>query len=91
MSKFEVSIKNLTASAGKKNILKIVELEHGYKSLAALMGPMGGGKSTFLKFLVGNANKEGVSLGRFESGQYITTSFTSCNTVPCQSQSKKRP
>ena len=69
MTDFEFSVENLSASAGDKSILKNVAFNHDYNSLAALMGPMGGGKSTFLKVLAGNAGKEGIAT-QFDRASY---------------------
>lgn len=55
-----LSIKNLSLNAGEKKILRNVDFELPERSVTALMGPMGGGKSTFLKFLAGESVGEGI-------------------------------
>lgn len=53
MSNCALSIHDLNISAGDKRILSHVDFELSERSVTAVMGPMGGGKSTFLKFVSG--------------------------------------
>ncbi|MGB9759417.1 MAG: phosphate ABC transporter ATP-binding protein [Thermoproteota archaeon] len=47
--KVKIRIKNLNAWYGKKHVLKNINLEIPEKSITAIIGPSGGGKSTLLR------------------------------------------
>ena len=51
-------LKNLSISAGDKSILYQTDLTLEDRKLIMLMGPMGGGKSTLIKFLAGKHDSE---------------------------------
>ena len=51
-----LSIKNLHASIGDKEILKGINLEVKAGEIHAIMGPNGAGKSTLLAIIAGNEN-----------------------------------
>lgn len=65
----ELSVQNLNVSAGQKNILSHVDFDLRERSVTALMGPMGGGKSTFLKFLSGAVDKSALST-KYDKARY---------------------
>jgi Fe-S cluster assembly ATP-binding protein len=53
-----LSIKNLHASIGDKEILKGINLEVKAGEIHAIMGPNGAGKSTLASIIAGNENYE---------------------------------
>lgn len=53
-----LSVKNLSAKAGGKSILKKINLEVRAGEVHAMMGPNGSGKSTFAKVLAGDPSIE---------------------------------
>ena len=53
-----LSIKNLQASIGDKEILKGINLEIKAREVHAIMGPNGAGKSTLASIIAGNENYE---------------------------------
>ena len=53
-----ISIKNLHASIGDKEILKGINLEVKAGEIHAIMGPNGAGKSTLSAIIAGNENYE---------------------------------
>ena len=53
-----LSIKNLHASIGDKEILKGINLEVKAREIHAIMGPNGAGKSTLASIIAGNENYE---------------------------------
>ncbi len=53
-----ITIRNLCVLAGKKNILTGLDFTVPAHSLMAVMGPMGGGKSTLLKVLTGTLSAD---------------------------------
>ena len=53
-----LTLENLSISAGEKTILHRASLALEDCRLSAIMGPMGGGKSTLIKFLAGQTDDE---------------------------------
>ena len=63
-----LSIKNLHASIGDKEILKGINLEVKAGEVHAIMGPNGAGKSTLSSIIAGNENYE-VTEGEISFGK----------------------
>ena len=71
-----LSIKNLHASIGDKEILKGINLEVKAGEIHAIMGPNGAGKSTLSAIIAGNENYEVTEGEIFLEGEDIKKAQT---------------
>lgn len=76
-----ITIRNLCVQAGEKNILTGLDFTAPTHSLTAVMGPMGGGKSTLLKVLTGTLATDEYQVSHTKAlyaGQPLSPSHHAC-------------
>jgi len=59
MSKINIKVENLSLSFGKNEVLKNIEFEANAGEIHCIIGPNGGGKTTFVKSLLGQTHHSG--------------------------------
>jgi len=59
MSKLNIKVENLSLSFGKNEVLKNINFEANAGEIHCIIGPNGGGKTTFVKSLLGQTHHSG--------------------------------